>query len=83
MAEAINNSERIIKIIKEYYEISFKYSQMNDIMRTVKEYNLEIINTDFQLECKLIFAVQRSNADIVKSAFNKYQEIIIIYLKTT
>ena len=44
-----------------------KYSQMNDIMRTVKEYNLEIINTDFQLEYKLIFAVQRSNVDIVKS----------------
>ena len=60
-SEAINNSEKIIKIIKEYYEISFKYSQMNDIMRIVKEYNLEIINTDFQLECKLIFAVQRSN----------------------
>ena len=82
-AEAINNSEKIIKIIKEYYEISFKYSQMNDIMRIVKEYNLEIINTDFQLECKLIFAVQRSNADLVKSAFNKYHEIVIIYLKTT
>ena len=82
-SEAINNSEKIIKIIKEYYEISFKYSQMNDIMRIVKEYNLEIINTDFQLECKLIFAVQRSNADLVKSAFNKYHEIIIIYLKTT
>ena len=82
-AEAINNSEKIIKIIKEYYEISFKYSLMNDIMRIVKEYNLEIINTDFQLECKLIFAVQRSNADMVKSAFNKYHEIIIIYLKTT
>ncbi len=82
-AAAINNSEKIIKIIKEYYEISFKYSQMNDIMRIVKEYNLEIINTDFQLECKLIFAVQRSNADLVKSAFNKYHEIIIIYLKTT
>ena len=82
-AAAINNSEKIIKIIKEYYEISFKYSQMNDIMRIVKEYNLEIINTDFQLECKLIIAVQRSNADAVKSAFNKYHEIIIIYLKTT
>lgn len=82
-AEAINNSEKIIKIIKEYYEINFKYSLMNDIMRIVKEYNLEIINTDFQLECKLIFAVQRSNADMVKSAFNKYHEIIIIYLKTT
>ena len=82
-AEAINNSEKIIKIIKEYYEISFKYSLMNDIMRIVKEYNLEIINTDFQLECKLIFAVQRSNAEMVKSAFNKYHEITIIYLKTT
>ena len=54
---------------------------MNDIMRIVKEYNLEIINTDFQLECKLIFAVQRSNADLVKRAFNKYHEIIIIYLR--
>ena len=47
-------------------KLAFKYSQMNDIMRIVKEYNLEIINTDFQLECSL---------------YLQFKEVMLIWLK--
>ena len=55
---------------------------MNNIMKLVKEYNLEVVNTDFQIDCNLIFAVPKSKADNVVEIFKKNHEIKIKYLKT-
>ena len=80
--DAISNSEIITKIIKEQFAVSFKYPQMNDVMRLVKEYNLEVVNTDFQIECNLIFAVVKSKSEEVVETFKKNHELTIKYLKT-
>jgi len=80
--DAISNSEIITKIIKEQFAVSFKYPQMNDVMRLVKEYNLEVVNTDFQIECNLIFAVAKSKSEEVVETFKKNYELTIKYLKT-
>jgi uncharacterized YigZ family protein len=80
--DAISNSEIITKIIKEQFTVSFKYPQMNDVMRLVKEYNLEVVNTDFQIECKLIFAVAKSKSEEVVETLKKNHELTIKYLKT-
>jgi uncharacterized YigZ family protein len=81
-ADAIANAFILSKKIKEHYEVSFKYPQMNDVMRIVKEFDLEVVNTDFQIECKLLFAVAKSKADDVVDTFKKNHELKIKYLKT-
>ena len=80
--DSISNSEIITKIIRDQFAVSFKYPQMNDVMRLVKEYNLEVVSTDFQIECNLIFAVAKSKSEKVVEAFNKNHELTIKYLKT-
>ena len=80
--EAISEAIIITKTIKEKYDVSFKYPQINDVMRLVKEYNLEVVNTDFQIECNLIFAVAKSKSEEVVETFNKNHELTIKYLKT-
>ena len=82
-ADAIVNSQIITKILKEKFEVCFKYSQMNNVMRLVKELDLEIIKTDFQIDCKLIFAVSKSKSLDVEDIFKKNHEITIEYLKTS
>ena len=81
-SDAITNAEILTKTIKEYYKVSFKYSQMNDVMRRVKEFDLEVVNTDFKTDCKLIFAVQESRTDSVVETFKKNHELSIKYIKT-
>ena len=81
-ADAIANSTLITKTIKEKYEVSFKYPQMNDVMRLIKEFDLEVVNTDFQIDCKLIFAVPKSKANDIENTFKKNHELRIEYLKT-
>ena len=72
----------ITKTIKEQYEVGFKYPQMNNVMRLVKEFDLEIINTDFRIDCKLIFAAPKSKANTILDTFKKNHELSIKYIKT-
>lgn len=81
-AEAILGATIVTKTIKEQYEVSFKYPQMNNVMRLVKEFDLEVVNTDFQIECKLIFAVPKSKTELVVQAYKKKHELRIEYIKT-
>ena len=81
-AEAILEAVIITKTIKEHYEVSFKYPQMNDVMRLIKEYDLEVVDTDFKIECKLIFAVPKSKTELVVQAYKKNHELKIEYIKT-
>ena len=80
-ADAISQGVFITKTIKEQYKVSFKYPLMNNVMRLVKEYDLEVVNTNFQIDCNLIFAVPKSKANNVVEAFKKKHEIKIKYLK--
>ena len=82
-AQAILEATIVTKTIKEQYQVSFKYPQMNDVMRLVKEYDLEVINTDFQIDCKLIFAVPKSKANDIVDTFKKNHELRTEYLKTS
>lgn len=81
-SDALSRSTIITKTIKEYYQIDFKYPQMNNIMRIIKKYDLEIVYTDFQINCNLIFAVHKSKSKTIVSDFQKKHELKIKYLKT-
>ena len=51
-------------------------------MRIVKELKLEIINTNFPLDCQLIFAIAKSKANNVIDTFKKNHVLKIKYLRT-
>ena len=80
-SQAILEATIITKTLKEQYEVSFKYPQMNDVMRLVKEFDLEVVNTDFQIDCKLIFAAPKSKANSILDTFKKNHELSIKYIK--
>ena len=77
VADAISQATIITKIIKEQYQIGFKYPQMNDVMQLIKEFDLEVINTDFQIECKLVFAVEKSKIDNAINAFQNHHKLTL------
>lgn len=81
-AAAISEAEILTKTIKEHYEVSFKYPQMNAVMQLIKEFDLEVIDTDFRIDCKLIFAVPKSKAATIVDIFTKNHELSIKYIKT-
>ena len=77
--DGINNSKIITKMILEKYVVLFEHEQMNDVMRIIKEYNLEIIQTDFQISCKLTFLVPKKQSNLVLKTFKNNHKIKIKY----
>jgi len=75
----LEKTEIITKMIKEKYIVSFQHQEINDVMRLVKEHSLEIINTDFQINCKLTFLVAKKNSEIVLQNFKKNHKLKITY----
>ena len=75
----IESAEIITKIIKEKYVILFEHAQMNNVMRIVKEHNLEIINTDFHVTCQLTFLVSKKKSELVLQHLKKNHKLKIQY----
>jgi len=63
--DAIANAKIISKTVCDLLEIRFEYPAMNDIMRIVKDENLEIANQSFEMNCVLKLWVRRSNTEYI------------------
>jgi uncharacterized YigZ family protein len=80
--DAIENNVIEEKIIREIYELQFEYPQMNDVMRIIKEQNLEQVSQDFQMNCRLTFSVRKTKADVVVPVFKSLHGINLVYKHT-
>ena len=76
-SNSISNAQIIEKKMKEKYEILFKHEHMNHVMQIIKKNKLEILNTDFKIDCKLTFAVNKNEADIIISHFKQNYKLSI------
>lgn len=74
-AAAIENAQIEEKIVKSAIQVTFKYPQLNDIMRVVKEQNLEVSGQEFGFdENKMTLWVRNSQLNAVKE---KIKQILI------
>ncbi|RWU10246.1 IMPACT family protein [Pedobacter chitinilyticus] len=80
--EALNASEIITKTVNDVYELEFDYLMMNDVMRTMKEEQLNIIQQNFDTYCSLTFEVRKANLNLVIKKLDKIEGLKITYLGT-
>nr|WP_319509190.1 YigZ family protein [uncultured Draconibacterium sp.] len=76
--EALNNAEILSKLIEIQYELKFEYAMLNTVMNKLKQDNLDIVSTDFQESCRLIFKARKSEDE---RAFQSFKEIYGIDIK--
>ena len=80
--EAIKESTIISKTINDVYEVYFEYLQMNDIMRLVKEENIQVLEQKFNINCILKFELRKAQLNHVLNKFDKIENVKLKYLKT-
>ncbi len=78
--DALSNAEIVEKTINGVYRLQFEYPLMNDVMRVLKEYNLEQFNQKFEMDCTLDFSVRRSISTRICDAFIKIQGVTLTFL---
>lgn len=82
-AEAIKASEIIEKTVNDIYEIHFDYLMMNDIMRLIKEEQLQVLDQNFDNDCTIKIEVRKSALNNIISKLEKIEGIELKYLFTT
>jgi uncharacterized YigZ family protein len=79
-AEAITNAKIVTKIVREIYQVEFSYEMMNEVMKIVKEEELEVINNEFGMKCVIRVTIRHSESVRVVNRFSKLNQLVINYL---
>jgi uncharacterized YigZ family protein len=80
--EALEHATIVEKTINEIYSLHFNYPLMNEVMRVMKEEQLEQLNTRFEMTCYLEFSVRKKIAEKVAERFENIFGVKIKYIKT-
>ena len=73
--DALSNADILNKLIEKKYKISFTYNELNEVMHIIKQENYNIVNTDFQESCNLVFSVRKSEAEKAERIFNDLYKV--------
>ena len=80
--EALDNAQIVQKTINNIYSLEFAYPLMNEVMRIMKEENLEQLNPRFELDCYLEFSTRKNEAEKIAEKFRNLFGVKIEYIKT-
>lgn len=69
----------IEKTVNDIYTITFEYAQMNDVMRIIKDEQLDVLQQTAELNCSIIFSVRKTQVEQVVNKLNKQTGLKLIY----
>jgi uncharacterized YigZ family protein len=78
-SEALDNSGKIVKTVTKTIAVTFRYQNMNDVMRIIKEENLEPVSQVSGNECKIVLRVRASCEEKVLARLMRVANIYISY----
>lgn len=73
--DALEQNKVIEKLITQPVKFVFPYEEMNEVMKLVSGFELEIINQDFQMECELEAEVIVSKAEELTNKCQLLQDL--------
>lgn len=76
-AEAIAAAEIEERTVDEDITVCFEYPYLNSIMRIVKEDAPEIINQNFQMDCRMTLRIRKGSAEKLKNRLSKVETAYI------
>ena len=81
--DALSQAEIIEKTVNEVYKLEFPYEEMNDVMRIIKDENIDILDNQYDEACIITYSIRKNEADRIKFRFMKTNVIQVTYLLTT
>ena len=82
-ADALNNASIIEKTSNEEYEVLFEHTEMNEVMKIIKEEKTEVLSKNFNNTCKLMFSVRKNNADRIVSRLKNISNLEVEFIKNS
>ncbi len=80
---ALDQAQIVERTINEVYSLDFEYPLMNEVMRIIKEEQLEQLNPKFDMRCYLELSIRKKNADRIIDRLKNLYGVQVKYIKTT
>ena len=80
--DALSQANIVEKTVNEVYKLEFPYEEMNDVMRIIKEENIDILDNQYDEACMITYSIRKNEADRIKFRFMKTNVNQITYLLT-
>lgn len=80
--EALKNAKIIKKTLHDIYELRFEYPIMNDVMKIMKEEQIEHIDQNFELSCSITLSLRKADIEKVLSKFDRIKDLKIEFIET-
>ena len=80
--DSLLNAELTEKTVNEYYEVSFPYIYMNDVMRIFKEENIGLSEQSFEMECRILINFRVSVKEKVTKRLERIDGLKYRYIET-
>jgi len=72
---ALNEAKVIERTVNDVYTIAFDYLQMNDVMRLIKEDNLDILNQQFDNNCEIRVSIRKMQVNQTMAKLQKLSSV--------
>lgn len=69
--EALNAAEIVTRMVTRKISISFDYPLTNDVMKVIRESQIEIVDKHFSKQCSMTLEVQRNQKEKITIRFNE------------
>jgi len=79
---AIENAEIIELTLQEFYEISYPFASMNDVMKILKEENVGKSEQSFDLECSIKINFRESVKEKILNRLTRVEGLRYTFLET-
>lgn len=72
-SSALENAEIIDHVIHEHHEIKYPYTEMNNVMKIIKEENISQSEHAFDLECRIIISFRASSRERIINRLSRIE----------
>jgi len=77
-ATALANAEIVADVVTEIWQLTFDYTDMNRVLKVVKNMNLEYFGQDFNMNCVLKVKVRKNQSEEIKKRLESVKSLKII-----
>lgn len=76
--DALKNAHIIEAVLTDTITVHFEYTDMNNIMKMVKDYNLEIVEQQFEISCSISLKIRKGESKKIVDLIQKIQTVHIV-----
>ena len=81
-ASALQNADQVERMLQEYYEITYPYISMNDVMRILKDESIVQSRPSFALECRILINFRVSAKEKILIRLSRISGLTYRYIET-